>query len=591
MRIERLELVGFKSFADRTTFNLHPGITCIVGPNGCGKSNVVDAFRWVLGEQSAKSLRGEKMEEVIFNGSVSKKPRGMAEVTMVVSSLNSTEQTDGEGSSDTASVIRRLYRSGDSEYMLNKNQCRLKDIRDLFLDTGLEVKSYSIFEQDRIAEILNAKPQDRRFLIEGVAGVMKYNVRKKEAQAKLELSRTNLQRINDIVAEVKKQINILDRLAKKAERYKKLSSEIRNIELKIAKRDYQALKESLEKILSEYKTLKEEESLKRAELTKMENQTETKRLELLEREKALEQLQLKFQNLEKEIAEGERTIAVLRTERDNLKEYLTKLYSQVEELDIKKSEAIARHEELNAAEATLLSDMGDQKDLLTEKTDFLSFVEEELSDKEELLEEKRRELFGVSEELSNLRNDLSRLQSTLQDLNRRESSSLRDIEDSRKVLTDIDSSIKEVESSLLNKNNDLLLLNEKKVIFINELSANRNGIEDLRDAVARSKEELASYTSRLESLKEIVFDRPTRELLSESLNIHLIASIADVIEVKAEYEKAIESALSEKVNSFILSSFEDIEIAISSLKEKGFSRTAFIPLRQETNNSGVPKKS
>ncbi|MEW6674660.1 MAG: chromosome segregation protein SMC [Nitrospirota bacterium] len=591
MRIERLELVGFKSFADRTTFNLHPGITCIVGPNGCGKSNVVDAFRWVLGEQSAKSLRGEKMEEVIFNGSVSKKPRGMAEVTMVVSSLNGTEQTDGEGSSDTASVIRRLYRSGDSEYMLNKNQCRLKDIRDLFLDTGLEVKSYSIFEQDRIAEILNAKPQDRRFLIEEVAGVMKYNVRKKEAQAKLELSRTNLQRINDIVAEVKKQINILDRLAKKAERYKKLSSEIRNIELKIAKRDYQALKESLEKILSEYKTLKEEESLKRAELTKMENQTETKRLELLEREKALEQLQLKFQNLEKEIAEGERTIAVLRTERDNLKEYLTKLYSQVEELDIKKSEAIARHEELNVAEATLLSDMGDQKDLLTEKTDFLSFVEEELSDKEELLEEKRRELFGVSEELSNLRNDLSRLQSTLQDLNRRESSSLQDIEDSRKVLTDIDSSIKEVESSLLNKNNDLLLLNEKKVIFINELSANRNGIEDLRDAVARSKEELASYTSRLESLKEIVFDRPTRELLSESLNIHLIASIADVIEVKAEYEKAIESALSEKVNSFILSSFEDIEIAISSLKEKGFSRTAFIPLRQETNNSGVPKKS
>ncbi|MBI5188805.1 MAG: chromosome segregation protein SMC [Nitrospirae bacterium] len=581
MRIERLELTGFKSFADRTIFNLHPGITCIVGPNGCGKSNVVDAFRWVLGEQSAKSLRGEKMEEVIFNGSVSKKPRGMADVTMVVSSLNGTEQTDGEGSSDTASVTRRLYRSGDSEYMLNKNQCRLKDIRDLFLDTGLEVKSYSIFEQDRIAEILNAKPQDRRFLIEEVAGVMKYNVRKKEAQAKLESSRTNLQRIDDIVAEVKKQINILDRLAKKAERYKKLSSEIRDIELKIAKRDYQALKESFEKILSEYKTLKEEESLKRAELTKIENQTETKRLELLEREKALEQLQLKFQNLEKEIAELERIIAVSRTDRDNLKEYLTKLYSQVEELDIKKSETIARHEELNAAEATLLSDIGDQKDLLTEKTDFLRSVEEGLSDKEELLEEKRRELFGVSEELSNLRNDLSRLQSSLEDLNRRESSSLQDIEDSKKVLTDIDSSIKEVESSLLNKNNDLLLLNEKKVIFINELSANRNRIEDLRDAMARSKEELASYTSRLESLKEIVFDRPTRELLSEGLNFHLIASISDVIEVDAEYEKAIESALSEKVNSFILSSFEDIEIAISSLKEKGLSRTAFIPLRQE----------
>ena len=228
MRIEKVELIGFKTFADRTTFHFHPGITCIVGPNGCGKSNVVDAFRWVLGEQSAKSLRGEKMEEVIFNGSTSKKPKGMAEVSMTLSGLNSSTVTspeeNEESTPDSATVTRRLYRSGDSEYMLNKSQCRLKDIKDLFLDTGLEVKSYSILEQDRISQILNAKPLDRRILIEEVAGVMKYNVRKKEALSKLESSRLNLQRINDIISEVKKQISFLDRLAKKAERYKKLIS-------------------------------------------------------------------------------------------------------------------------------------------------------------------------------------------------------------------------------------------------------------------------------------------------------------------------------------------------------------------------------
>ena len=265
MRIDKIELIGFKSFADKTTFNVHPGITCIVGPNGCGKSNVVDAFRWVLGEQSAKSLRGEKMEEVIFNGSTSKKPKGMAEVTLVLSGVNGGQQPDdgdnGDASADTASVTRRLYRSGDSEYMLNKTQCRLKDIKDLFLDTGLAVKSYSILEQDRIAEILNAKPQDRRFLIEEVAGVMKYNVRRKEAISKLESSRTNLQRINDIIIEVKKQINFLDRLAKKAERYKKLTSEISAIELKIAKREHASLQESYNSILAEYTTLREEESV------------------------------------------------------------------------------------------------------------------------------------------------------------------------------------------------------------------------------------------------------------------------------------------------------------------------------------------
>src|SRR4030066_949365 len=297
MRIDRIELTGFKSFSERTIFNFHPGITGIVGPNGCGKSNVLDACRWVLGEQSAKTLRGEKMEEVIFNGSVSKKPKGMAEVTMVISGLNHAKQSsddNGEGSSDVAYVTRRLYRSGESEYMLNKNQCRLKDIKDLFLDTGLEVKSYSILEQDRIAEILNSKPQERRFLIEEVAGVMKYNVRKKEAQAKLESSRTNLQRINDIIIEVKKQINLIDRLAKKAERYKRLSSEVRNIELKISKRDYQALKESFEGILSEYNRLRGDESLKRADFARIENETEAKRLELLEKEKVLEQIQIKL---------------------------------------------------------------------------------------------------------------------------------------------------------------------------------------------------------------------------------------------------------------------------------------------------------
>lgn len=246
MRIEKIELIGFKSFAEKTTFLLHPGITCIVGPNGSGKSNIVDSFRWVLGEQSAKSLRGEKMEEVIFNGSSIKKPRGMSEVNLVLS-FDSPEQGNGDAQTLT-SVARRLYRSGESEYLINKKQCRLRDIKDLFLDTGLEIKSYSILEQGRIGEILNSKPLERRFLIEEVAGVMKYKVRKTEALSKLESSRLNIQRINDIVVEVKRQINSLDRQAKKAERYKKLSSEMRSIELKIAKKDYSSLRESLERI-------------------------------------------------------------------------------------------------------------------------------------------------------------------------------------------------------------------------------------------------------------------------------------------------------------------------------------------------------
>jgi chromosome segregation protein len=190
MRIENINLIGFKSFSEKTTFHFHPGITAIVGPNGCGKSNVVDAFKWVLGEQSAKSLRGDNMEDVIFNGSTAKKPKGMAEITLVISGVNtlSSEKTE------QVSVTRRLYRSGESEYLMNK----------------------ILLEQGRMDVILNSKPRERRFLIEEVAGVMKYNIRKNEALNKLESSKVNLQRLQDIINEVKRQINSIDRYAKQA---------------------------------------------------------------------------------------------------------------------------------------------------------------------------------------------------------------------------------------------------------------------------------------------------------------------------------------------------------------------------------------
>jgi chromosome segregation protein len=595
MHIEKIELIGFKSFSEKTIFNFHHGITCIVGPNGCGKSNIVDAFRWVLGEQSAKSLRGEKMEEVIFNGSVSKKPKGMAEVTLVVSGLNSPQQPlpddNGDGSSDTASVTRRLYRSGESEYILNKSQCRLKDIKDMFLDTGLEVKSYSILEQDRISEILNAKPLDRRFLIEEVAGVMKYNVRKKEALSKLESSRANLQRINDIIIEVKKQINFLDRLAKKAERYKRLTADINAIELKIAGKEYQSLKESFGKIVASYNTLRADEAMYRAELSTIETETETRRLELLEKEKALEEIQTKFQNVEREIAELEKSIAVAHTERDNYQEYLSKLFQQQEEYSAKETELQDRQKELDSAESTLQEETEKQKELLREKTDLSRVLEEELSEHEDLLEGKRREIFRISEEISNIRNNQSRLQLSFDGLKQRETTSVKDSENLKQALSDIDASLRDLELNLLGKNKDILLLNEKKTLILNELSSNKSRIETLRENLSKVKEELASYTSRIESLREVLSDESGQEFLSEDVQFSILGSISDVIEIEDDYEKAIESALSEKVNSFILPSLEDIELAIATVKQRGAGRTAFISVHPSAHieTSGMPE--
>lgn len=582
MRIERIELIGFKSFADRTTFHFHPGVTCIVGPNGCGKSNVVDAFRWVLGEQSAKSLRGEKMEEVIFNGSVSKKPKGMADVTMVLSGLHGATQTsvaeNGEVATDSAQVTRRLYRSGESEYLLNRHQSRLKDVKDLFLDTGLEVKSYSILEQDRIAEILNAKPQDRRILIEEVAGVMKYNVRKKEALSKLESSRANLQRVNDIIMEVKKQINLLDRLAKKAERYKKLSAEIHSIELKMYKRDYLAFQKSFEKIFSELQDLRENEGSLRSEYSTTENSSQKARLELLEKEKDLEKINDEFQKLEREIADHEKNSAIAKTEIHNNREYLEKLYQQENEFVRKEEETFLRQQERSKTEAEINLEMNKHEELVQEKIGYVRMLDDELADKEFSLEENRKDIFRVSEELSQVRNEQGKLQSILDTLVQRETATLQDAEDLKKALAAIDDSLKNLEAALLEMNNEMMLHNEKRTFLTGEISAHKQKVEELREELSKKREELASHTSRISSLQEIVSDGTAEELIAGHSDFTLLATLSDIVDIDDTCEKAVESALAEKVNTLIVPSIESIESVLLSVKEKEIERVAFIPL-------------
>jgi chromosome segregation protein len=574
MRIEKIELIGFKSFAEKTTFQLHPGITCIVGPNGAGKSNIVDSFRWVLGEQSAKSLRGEKMEEVIFNGSTTKKPRGMSEVNLLLS-FDSPEQGNGDSQSLT-SVARRLYRSGESEYLINRNQCRLRDIKDLFLDTGLEIKSYSILEQGRIGEILNTKPQERRFLIEEVAGVMKYKARKAEALSKLESSRMNLQRVNDIVTEVKRQINSLDRQVRKAERYKKLTAEVTSIELKIAKRDYSDLRNSLDKLLADHASLRETESVVRAELSTIENSIETKRIGLLDKEKSLDALALGLQVQEREIAETERIIAVSTTEKTNLAEYGTKLALQEADVVQKIAATENRKKELEIAEQELGSETENLRQELAEKNEAIKDMENTLFEKEETLEAKRKDIFRIAEEISHLRNEIGRLLTSIENLERKHAATLKESGASKEQLSLIEADIRETDGALINRNNELLLFNEQRRILSAEIEEFKAKAENSRNAIARVREELASASSRLDSLREIMHEDLPRESLAEDLRI--LASIAEVIDVDEAYEKAIENALADKINGFIVQSFDDIAAAVPSLKGKGIRRTAFVPI-------------
>lgn len=579
---------GFKSFADRSLFHLHSGVTCIVGPNGCGKSNIVDSFRWVLGEQSAKSLRGEKMEEVIFQGSASKKQKGLAEVTLILSMSGQSQKKPGDengnggttddSSQDEITVARRLYRSGESEYLLNKRQCRLKDIKDIFLDTGLDVKSYSILDQGKITEIINTKPLDRRYLIEEVAGVMKYKVRKAEALSKLESSKQNLQRINDIVHEVKRQINSLDRQVKKAERYKRLIDESKSVELRIVKREHQRLSSVLDSLLQDLERLREADSLKRGDLSTLENRIEVKRLELVNKEKALSELETILHEKERELSDSEKQTAVLKTNIENRKSEISRLINLQTEIELKKEELSRKVSELNDAETSLMSGLENISAELDEKKGRVSGIEADISGKEQEIENRRKDLFRVSENLGNKKNELHKLQSSLETLDFRESLSAKDLESVKNSIGELGRGLKETEDIIKNKMEEHSGLLSERESLTAGISRLKDEIENSKARLSREREDLASNLSRLNSLKELIVDRSLSDFLSQAEGTagSSIKVLSDVINADKEFEKVIEAALSDKINSLVIDKLEDIMSALNIVREKNLGRTAIL---------------
>src|SRR5690242_2935306 len=310
MRLQRLEITGFKSFPDRSELTFDTGVTAIVGPNGCGKSNVVDALTWVLGEQSAKSLRGDRMEDVIFGGSDARKPTGAAEVRLKLGGVAARVPGNvprpaaaapalvGAGGEMLAAaavaveeeplivrdveVMRRLYRSGESEYLIDGESVRLRDVQDLLMDAGLGIKAYAVIEQGKIGQILSARPTDRRQLIEEAAGVTKYKSRRRSAELKLEAAQQNLTRVDDIIFEVEKQRGALKRQAAKARRYKRLREELRRWEKVQFAHKYRLLGQAIDAARAKLSDARARETAAAAHVAELESSLERLRLELTE---------------------------------------------------------------------------------------------------------------------------------------------------------------------------------------------------------------------------------------------------------------------------------------------------------------------
>src|SRR6059058_3567879 len=298
MHLQSLELLGFKSFADKTILNFHEGITAIVGPNGCGKSNVLDAVRWVLGEQSAKSLRGDEMADVIFNGTDTRKPVGLAEVSLTFSDCETELGIDWHD----VRVMRRVYRDGNSEYLLNKTPCRLRDIQNLFADTGVARAAYSMMEQGKIDMILSSRPEDRRAVFEEAAGITKYRNQKREALRKLEATEANLLRIGDVIKEVKRQIGSLQRQAGKARRYQALHADLRTLDTHHSRRQLEALETRRQECQRQINRLSESEQQARSKIDRGETELAEERSALDKIDIEVADIRAEAQRLQSEIA-------------------------------------------------------------------------------------------------------------------------------------------------------------------------------------------------------------------------------------------------------------------------------------------------
>ncbi|KFO66990.1 hypothetical protein ER57_13780 [Smithella sp. SCADC] len=581
MNLKKLEISGFKSFRDKVSLDFHNGITGIVGPNGCGKSNIVDAIRWVMGEQRVKALRGTKMDDVVFNGSQDSAPVSIAEVTMTLVA-NGQSFPGAYSELSEISVSRKVVCEGEHEYYLNKVPCRLLDIKEFFMGTGVGARTYSLIEQGHVSNLVEAKPEDRRLFIEDAAGVSKYKSRKEAAVRKMEATKQNILRLNDIIKEVKSQLNTISRQAKRAEQYKNIKQQSKEAELTIALQNYVELAGKESSLQAVRAQLQDENSGIHANLEAKESALDELKMKLLENEELIAKSQQELYEIKNTISIKEKNIEFARRQVEDTSERKQKDLAEIQLLRTKKADLIVEIENLRTSAADAESKIA----VLKTEHDEIQQKVQELNDIDKTanaqLEEKKILYIDIVTEKAKLKNMISSLSKNIEDLKKREERETRELDDDKKMFTDLTGKLASVNEELTKDEEDIVQLGERKAMAASEVERYKSELQSNEESIAKIKEDINVKSSRLVSLKEFQeaykwSNEGVKTIIENNeQRDNFYGVVADHINVSREYESAVEAVLGEKLQYVVVKSQEDGVRAIDHLKNYQLGRGSFV---------------
>jgi chromosome segregation protein len=582
MYFKSLEMYGFKSFAEKTKLDFEPGITAVVGPNGCGKSNVIDAVKWVLGEQSAKSLRGAKMEDIIFSGTELKEQLGYAEVSLTLSNESKFLPIEY----DEVTISRRLYRSGESEYLINKNPVRLKDVNELLMGSGIGTSAYSIIEQGKIDQILSANPEERRLVFEEASGITKFKSKKREAVRKLEYTEQNLLRVNDIIKEVERQINSIERQARKARRHQELFDRLKDLDTKLTAFKYKGVKEKKESLQNEGDDIKKKEE----ELLSIISEFNRGLGELRGRKENLDSRIYQYSSDHRDTGTSlERSKDKLILDRERLQELYKHEAEQKAEIDFlnKRIEGLSKTiDEITSRLMSISENTASKEGLLAAKEEGLRNLKSEIEKNNESVKSNKTKSVDILSIQSRLKNETTKIVSDLQNVSARMRRLNAEKENISNEATSLNNNLSETRLSVNMTISKIETLEKERVALQNNLKNERDIFVSLEKRINDSKNYILSLHSKLSLLEDLIkrhegFTGGTQALLNGLSGGQLkldgfCEPLAELLEPKRGYEAICEAALNGNMQTMIIEDWQMAFTALEFLEKNGLGKASFM---------------